>query len=130
LNFIRQHVKQPNRVGFCLDTCHVIAAGYDMSTLAGAADVLQRWHDACGLESLKVFHVNDSIGAMGSRRDRHAHIGEGCCGRSCFSSILNHPAFRTVPKVLETPKGFTKAGTKWDTINLRRLKRMIKRIDD
>ena len=124
LAYIRQQVREPQRLGFCFDTCHVTAAGYDMSTASGAQAVLQQWDAICGLESLCVFHVNDSIGELGSRRDRHAHIGQGCCGRCCFRVIVNHPAFQTVPKILETPKGKSDNGVEWDRINLRRLRRM------
>ncbi|MCI0632294.1 MAG: deoxyribonuclease IV [Phycisphaerales bacterium] len=124
---IRSLVKHPERVGFCLDTCHVTAAGYDMSTQAKAHAVLQEWDEICGFQTLRVFHLNDSVKPCGSRRDRHAHIGAGCCGRSCFQVILNHPAFRTVPKLLETPKGVNDKGVKWDLVNLRRLRRMMEK---
>lgn len=130
LAFIRSGVKQPERVGFCFDTCHVTAAGYDMSTEGRAAAVLDLWKQVCGLETLRAFHLNDSVGALGSRRDRHAHIGQGCCGTGCFRTILNHPVFRTVPKILETPKGRSPGGVEWDLINVRRLRRMMCRADD
>lgn len=127
LRIIRELVKEPERVGFCLDTCHVTAAGYDMSTDAAAMAVLQHWEDICGLDRLRVVHVNDSQGPLGSRTDRHAHIGEGCCGLACFRAILNHPALRGVPKILETPKGQTKRGTSFDLVNMRRLRRLMTR---
>lgn len=125
LAFIRANVREPNRVGFCLDTCHVTAAGYDMRTERKAAAVLQHFHDICGLNNLHVVHMNDSIGDVGSRRDRHAHVGEGTCGSSCFRAVLNHRALRRVPHVLETPKGTNEKGLSWDLVNLRRLKRLI-----
>jgi deoxyribonuclease IV len=124
LSFIRQSVKEADRIGFCADTCHLTAAGYDLSTTERAEAVFQHWDEICGLENLKVFHLNDSMGARGSRRDRHAHIGQGCCGKCCFQVILNHPAFEFVPKILETPKGLNDKGVEWDLVNLRRLKRM------
>jgi deoxyribonuclease IV len=124
LAMIRQSLKQPERVGFCFDTCHVTAAGYDMSRTDLAEGVLQHFDDICGIRNLRAFHLNDSVGALGSRRDRHAHIGKGLCGRCCFQVILNNPAFQTVPKILETPKGLNDKGVAWDLINLRRLKRM------
>lgn len=126
LAYIRAHVREPERVGFCMDTCHVTAAGYDMSTDERALAVLDHWDSICGLQNLRAFHMNDSVGGLGSRRDRHAHIGQGCCGRSCFTTILNHPALSYVPKILETPKGTTQRGVKWDWVNLRRLRRMIR----
>ena len=80
----------------------------------------------CGTPALRVFHLNDSRGALGSRLDRHAHIGEGTCGRACFQAILNHAAFADVPKILETPKGTTEKGTPWDVLNIRRLNRLAR----
>ncbi len=129
LAFIRDRVREPERVGFCLDTCHVTAAGYDMTTDRRAAGVLRRWSRICGDSHLRVVHCNDSVGAVGSRRDRHAPIGEGACGMSCFRAILNRRAFRHVPVILETPKGETAKGTPWDVLNLRRLKRLVERVD-
>jgi deoxyribonuclease IV len=126
LAFIRENVRQPERVGFCLDTCHVTAAGYDMSSQEGARQVLAQWDEICGTKNLRVFHLNDSVGGLGSRRDRHAHIGEGTCSRCCFKAIVNHPAFARVPKILETPKGLDAKGVEWDLVNLRRLKRMAR----
>jgi deoxyribonuclease-4 len=124
LALIRSEVKQPERVGFCLDTCHVTAAGYDMSTPAKAREVLDKWHAICGLDRLLALHLNDSVGPLGSRKDRHAHIGDGCCGAACFRTILNHPALEAVPMILETPKETNDKGVEWDVINLRRLRRM------
>ncbi|MHC5004650.1 MAG: deoxyribonuclease IV, partial [Planctomycetota bacterium] len=126
LAMIREAVAAPERVAFALDTCHVTAAGYDMSTDAAARDVLQRWDERCGLRSLRVLHLNDSVGPRGSRLDRHAHIGEGTCGRACFRTIMNHRALAGVPKILETPKGQTEKGTPWDRVNIGRLKRLAR----
>jgi deoxyribonuclease-4 len=127
LAMIREMVKEPQRIGFCFDTCHVTAAGYDMSTPQRALQVLDEFDAICGLQNLKAFHFNDSVGPLGSRRDRHAHIGQGCCGSACFRTIANHPAFHAVPKLLETPKGLNGKGIEWDLVNLRRLKRMRNR---
>jgi deoxyribonuclease-4 len=124
LAWIRANVAAPERLGFCLDTCHVVAAGYDMSTDAAARRVLRHFDGTCGLSNLRVVHLNDSVGAVGSRRDRHAHIGDGTCGRSCFRTILNRRSLRLVPMILETPKGTTPRGTEWDLVNVRRLKRL------
>jgi deoxyribonuclease-4 len=126
LAWIRDHVKEPDRVGYCVDTCHITAAGYDLTTDANAKAVMSDLDATCGNENVKVFHMNDSIGAVGSRRDRHAHIGEGTCGRSCFRAIVSSPAFIDVPKILETAKGQTPKGTELDTVNIRRLKRLAK----
>lgn len=127
LAWIRANVREPQRIGFCFDTCHVTAAGYDMSGEEPAARVIEEFDAACGLENLRAFHCNDSIGARGSRIDRHAHIGQGCCGQACFRTIANHPAFRLVPKLLETPKGKNDKDQDWDAVNLRRLRRLMKK---
>lgn len=91
------------RVGVCFDTCHTWAAGYD---LRGDYDgVLRHFDDVIGLDRLKLFHLNDSVGDHGSRRDRHAAIGEGTLGEEPFRRLMTDERFLTVPKVLETPKG-------------------------
>ena len=125
---------QSARVGFCFDTCHAHAGGYDMSTRASADQALDEFDRLCGLEHLRVVHVNDSKCGVGSRKDRHAHIGQGTIGCSTrharlagsgFAAIVNRPALADRPKILETPKGHTAAGTPFDTLNLRRLRRLI-----
>jgi len=123
---IRELVREPERVGFCLDTCHVTAAGYDMTSDDRAKAVLRRFDQACGLKNLRVLHLNDSVGGIGSRRDRHAHIGKGACGIACFRTIVNRAALRNVPMILETPKGENDRGAEWDVTNIRRLKRLIR----
>lgn len=125
LAYVRERVRQPERVAYCFDTCHVTAAGYDMTTDERAAAVLECFDAVCGLDNVKVFHFNDSVGAVGSRKDRHAHIGEGKCGPSCFRSILNLPFIDSVPKILETPKETNEQGVPMDVVNIRRLKRLI-----
>ena len=122
LGFIRSEVREPERVAFCLDTCHVTAAGYDMTDDASAAEVLDRFDEACGLAHLMVIHLNDSIGALGSRLDRHAHIGEGCCGESCFRAVIGHPLLAARPMILETAKEAAPDGRKWDEVNLEYLR--------
>ncbi len=103
------------------------AAGYDMSTPQRAAAVLGEWDEVCGRSALRIFHLNDSVGAAGSRLDRHAHIGHGACGLSCFRAIVNCRAFDRVLKILETPKGTSDAGISWDVVNIRRLRRLVRR---
>ena len=126
LAWIRDGVKEPDRVGFCLDTCHVTAAGYDMSSAEGAEAVLASFEALCGLNQLCVVHLNDSIGALGSRLDRHAHIGEGCCGDSCFEAILNHPKLLNRPMILETAKEEDQNGRNWDERNMERLRGFVR----
>lgn len=114
------------RVGFCIDTCHALAAGYDVTTEAKTRAFFDDFDRVCGIEHLKVLHLNDSKGALGSRVDRHEHIGKGEVGSKCFAAIVNDPRLADVPKILETPKGETEKGTPLDTLNLRRLKRMVR----
>ena len=121
LAWIRDRVKVPERVGFCFDTCHAVAAGHDMSTPGKAKAVLERMEDTLGLEEVIAIHLNDSIGAIGSRKDRHAHITEGTCGESCFRAVFRVPAWRGIPMVLETEKEGGLDGRSWDEVNLERL---------
>ena len=126
LGWIREHVAQPERVGFCFDTCHITAAGYDMTSSNKAASVLEVFDEKAGLEHIQVFHFNDSVGEVGSRLDRHAHIGQGTCGLSCFRAIIEHPQFRDVPKILETSKEENEKGKPMDLVNIAKLRRMAK----
>lgn len=91
------------RVGVCFDTCHTWAAGYD---LRGDYDgVLRHFGDLIGFDRLRLFHLNDSVGDLASRRDRHAAIGEGTLGEEPFRRLMTDERFFSVPKLLETPKG-------------------------
>jgi len=125
-----------SRVGFCLDTCHMHAFGHDLSSRAGAEQVLRDFDSTCGMEHLRVMHMNDSKGKAGSRLDRHAHIGLGTIGcaprgerarliASGFGAVVNHPRIRAVPKILETPKENNDSGTAWDVVNARRLRALM-----
>ena len=91
-----------HRVGVCLDTCHVYAAGYDL--VGDYEAVFARFGDVIGMERLKLFHLNDSATPFASRRDRHAGIGEGSLGEAPFRRIMTDPRFAGLPKVIETPK--------------------------
>jgi deoxyribonuclease IV len=90
-------------VGFCLDTCHLFAAGFDIATAAGLRSTVRQCEELLGLANVHVFHANDSKGALGSRIDRHANIGEGQIGLEGFRRILTHPKLRRKPFILETP---------------------------
>lgn len=91
-----------SRVGVCLDTCHVYAAGYD---LVGDYDgVMRHFHDVIGPKRLRLFHLNDSRHPLGSRKDRHEHIGQGALGEAPFRRIMTDPRFQRVPKIIETPR--------------------------
>jgi deoxyribonuclease-4 len=92
------------RVGVCLDTCHLLASGYDLCSPDGYAETFAQFGRLVGFERLKVLHLNDSKKPLGSRVDRHAHIGEGCLGLEPFRRIVNDRRFRGLPMLLETPK--------------------------
>ena len=97
------------RVGVCLDTCHLLASGYDLCSPEGYASTFKQFGRLVGFERLKAFHLNDSKKPLGSRVDRHEHIGQGCLGLEPFRRIVNDRRFRGVPMLLETPKAEGKA---------------------
>jgi deoxyribonuclease-4 len=92
-----------SRVGVCLDTCHLHAAGYDVRTPAAFDAVLEEFDRVVGMDRLVLFHLNDSKTAFGSNRDRHDNIGQGDLGLGAFTSIVNHPALIRVPGITEVP---------------------------
>jgi deoxyribonuclease-4 len=96
-------VRAPERLGVCLDTCHLYAAGYDIATARGYDETMQTLDRLVGLARVKAFHLNDAKKGLGSRLDRHARIGEGTLGVETFRRIVNDPRFDGVPMVLETP---------------------------
>jgi deoxyribonuclease IV len=98
-------VKRPGRLGICLDTAHFFAAGYDIRSLKGWRSAMREVSSMVGLEQVLAFHLNDSKTELGSRVDRHAHIGQGKIGREGFRHIVNDSRFRNLPGCLETPKG-------------------------
>lgn len=121
LGRIRGMVREPERIAYCIDTCHVFAAGYDVSTPAKAKATLERFDAEAGLAHVAALHMNDSEAPFASRKDRHAHIGQGLCGDAWFRAVLRHPAFASVPKNLETEKGDASDGRPWDIVNAERL---------
>jgi deoxyribonuclease-4 len=90
-------------VGYCIDTCHSLAAGYDLASAGGLAETVARLDDVLGLDRIPVIHANDSKGALGSHLDRHANIGEGAIGEDGFRRILHHRALQEKAFILETP---------------------------
>jgi deoxyribonuclease-4 len=122
------------RVGICLDTCHLLTAGYDLCTEHGYADTFREFDRTVGLDRIKVFHLNDSKKPCGSRVDRHEHIGKGCLGLEPFRRLLNDPRFSTLPMLLETPKLETAESKRrsdvdpWDARNLRTLRKLIRAV--
>ncbi len=105
LGSIRSRSRFPDKIGVCLDTCHIFAAGYDIRTAEGYQRTMQEFEREIGLAHLHFFHLNDSKKALGSRVDRHEHIGQGCIGLTGFTHLLNDPRFQNHPMTLETPKG-------------------------
>ena len=102
---ILQQSRHPERLGVCFDTCHVFAAGYEIHDRDGYGHAFEEFERVVGLDLLQAFHLNDSKFPLGSRRDRHADIGAGEIGLSCFRRLLNDSRFASLPMVLETPKG-------------------------
>ncbi len=101
LREILDRVALNTQMGVCMDTCHISDAGYD---IAGDIDgVLTEFDRVVGLERLKAVHINDSMNPLGAHKDRHARIGEGYLGEAAFGRIINHPALRDLPFILETP---------------------------
>ncbi|PLX82773.1 MAG: deoxyribonuclease IV [Desulfuromonas sp.] len=107
--------------GVCFDTCHAFAAGYDLSTEAGYAEVMDEFDRLVGTEKIHVFHVNDCKKPCGSRVDRHDHIGQGTIGETGFGCLMRDERFLRIPKILETPKG---DDNEWDLKNLALLRRL------
>lgn len=112
------------RFGVCVDTCHIFAAGYPLQTAAEYAATFEEFDRLIGVERIKAFHLNDSMKGLGSRVDRHAHIGRGELGLEPFRHLMNDPRFFEVPMYLETAKG-EEDGEQLDVINLRTLKSLI-----
>jgi len=125
LGRIIEQVREHERVGICLDTCHLFAAGYDLADPAGYARLTVELAADAGFDRVKCIHMNDSKTPCGSRVDRHEHIGKGRMGLRAFAHVVNDRRLALVPKILETPKGMDKRGTDLDKINLRRLRRLI-----
>ena len=102
--YIIENAREPERLCVCLDTAHVFAAGYDISTENGTRSMFRQFDRIIGLDQLSALHLNDSKTALGSRVDRHEHIGQGKIGLDAFRFIMRDRRFRKIPKVLETPK--------------------------
>lgn len=121
---ILESLKGPDRVGLCLDTCHAFAAGYDIRTADGYERMVREVGRLLGPERIRAFHLNDSRSGLGSRVDRHTHIGKGHIGLGAFRSLVNDDRFASVPKILETPKG---DGDREDRRNLAVLRSLLQK---
>jgi deoxyribonuclease IV len=124
LGRIRGLVDDKRRVGICIDTCHVFAAGYEIRTGEGYERMIDEVEGHVGLENVGAFHLNDSKKGLGARVDRHEHIGEGAIGLEAFRLLLNDARFAGIPKLLETPKTIE---TESDRKNLGVLRSLIGR---
>lgn len=117
-------VTDPDRLGICFDTCHVFAAGYAMAERKDYLATMRSLEKTVGCDRVKAFHLNDSLKPFGSRKDRHAGIGEGEMGLEPFRHLMNDRRFKKVPMYLETPKG-DHEGEELDVINLRTLRGLV-----
>lgn len=117
--------KEAGRVGICFDTCHAFAAGYDLRDAKIAQEMWRQFDELLGLDRLKAIHLNDSKKELGSRVDRHEHIGHGKIGLEGFRHLLTDRRFRDVPMYLETPKDDCD-GEPWDVVNLRTLRELAR----
>ena len=118
-------VRQNERLGVCIDTCHAFAAGYNLADEKEFKGFFAQLKSAIGWDRICAFHLNDSKKGLGSRVDRHEHIGEGELGITAFQMLLNHPQLRKIPMYLETEKG-DRDGVDLDVINLERLRDLVK----
>ena len=122
LGQIRSLIDEKDRIGICIDTCHVFAAGYDIRSRPGYERMVDEIETFVGIENVGAFHLNDSKKPLGSRVDRHEHIGKGQIGREAFSMLLNDVRFGRLPKLIETPKN---ADQTWDIENIALLRSLM-----
>jgi len=125
LRFVIERLDEPERVGVCIDTCHLYAAGYDIRSARGYAKTMRSLEEELGLERVQAFHLNDAKRELGSRADRHEGIGIGTIGREAFRRIVRDRRFAGRPAILETPSGME--GWKRELCLLRRLGRPPRR---
>ncbi len=124
LQEIYHHIEQKGRVGFCFDTCHGFAAGYDFTTQEAYTTFWKKFDNLLDIKKLHVIHVNDSLKPFESRVDRHTDIGKGKITLEAFKLIMNDEKFKKVAKILETPKGL---GLEEDKENLSLLRSLIRK---
>ena len=117
--------REPDRLGICLDTCHLFAAGYDFRKEEGYDKMMDEMEAAFGVAKVRCIHVNDSKRECGSRVDRHEHIGKGKIGQAGFAHFVNDARFADTPMILETEKGKDGRGADLDAVNLKRLRSLI-----
>jgi len=122
LKAILAGVKEPKRMGVCLDTCHLFAAGYPLFPKNEYLTTVSELSRVVGMKWVKAFHLNDSLKSLGSRVDRHAHIGQGQIGKDAFRFVVNDPRFSKMPMILETPKE-----NDMDVVNLALLSELVEK---
>lgn len=120
---IRDQIENKDAIGFCLDTSHIFAAGYDIRTPAAYQKTIRAFDAVIGCEHLYLIHLNDSKKQLNSRVDRHDHIGQGYIGLQAFELIMNDPRFMSIPKIIETPK--QQDGKDYDYFNLATLRNLV-----
>lgn len=120
---LKKDKKLSKSLGICIDTCHAFAMGYDLRTKKAVDDFVKQIDKFIGLQSLRLFHFNDSKFDLGEHKDRHEHIGRGKIGKEGFRAIINHPKLKHLNAILETPKD--KSG-KFDKMNLKLLRSLNK----
>ncbi|MBX6753027.1 MAG: deoxyribonuclease IV [Thermorudis peleae] len=124
---ITERIREPERIAYCFDTCHVFAAGYELTTPDGYAQTMAEFDNVLGLDRLRVFHLNDSKRERGSRVDRHEHIGKGKIGLEGFRQLVNDPRFQHHPALLETEKS---QDLHEDRENLQVLRSLVQQVSD
>ncbi|MBN1914076.1 MAG: deoxyribonuclease IV [Candidatus Omnitrophica bacterium] len=117
-----QEIRDKARIGLCLDTAHAYLAGYDIATAEGLKQLLDEIEDTVGVDLIKLIHLNDAKDKLGSKHDRHEHIGKGNIGKEGMRRIVNHPKLKKIPFVLETPKDSDDA----DKMNLKTVRSLLK----
>lgn len=120
IQYILERITVGDRVAVCFDTCHAFAAGYDLRSEEAVEAVMEEFDDIIGVDRIKVIHANDSKGDLGSRIDRHEHIGLGKMGRSGFKAVISYNNFKYLPYILETPVDSRRS----DRENIEELKRI------
>ena len=126
LAYLLERVEQPERFGICVDSCHIFAAGYPLHSKKEYQATFQEFDDVIGIDWIRAFHLNDSKRELGSRVDRHEHIGKGELGIEPFRHLVNDPRFAKLPMYMETPKG-TEDGVDFDEENLAKLRGLVRK---
>lgn len=127
LAWLLEAIEPAERLGVCFDTAHVFAAGYDLRTPTAYEATMAEFDRVVGLSRIRAFHVNDAKRELGSRVDRHEHIGRGKLGRGAFRCLLRDARFATLPKIIETPKEDAERSD-WDAVNLTLLRRLARAV--